>query len=77
MNLLSLLTSGKDYTGIVKQFIEKVFVHEAGKYECKPEDLRVVIARFPDGNMSINTYKTTGQKLRTIPDEEVQNILMK
>jgi hypothetical protein len=76
--LLSLLTGGKDYIGIVQEFIEKVFVHEARKYHCEKHDLSIVISRESDGSMLIMTYsKIENRVWRIIPDKEVQEILMK
>ena len=82
MNILSLLTSGKDYITIVKEFIEKVFVHEAKKFKCNTDDIALVLHRETkeDGehNIIIVTFsKTENKALRVIPDNEVQEILMK
>lgn len=76
-SLVSLLTGGKDYTGIVKEFIEKVFVHEAKKYHCGTNDLRLIIYH-EEGKIEIGTYFKPDNKVwRIIPDKEIQDILMK
>ncbi len=78
MNMLSLLTGGKSYIEFVKEFILKVFKHEARKYHCKPSDLSIVIDLEESGKMSIMTYSKQENKVwRVIPDSEVQDILMK
>jgi hypothetical protein len=76
--MLSLLTGGKSYIDLVKEFIFKVFRHEARKYHCKPWDLSIVIDLDESGKMSIMTYSKQENKVwRVIPDNEVQDILMK
>jgi len=78
MNLMNVLTGNIDYIGLVKEYIEKIFVHEAKKYHCDPEDLKIVISRESGGVMKIMTYSNSENKIwRVIPDEEVQKILMK
>lgn len=77
MSLLSLLTGGKDYIDIVKSFIDKIFVHEAKKYQCEKHELKIIINYESDGTMSIMTYSVPDNKVwRVIPDKEVQNILI-
>jgi len=77
MNLLSLMTGGMDYIGLVKEFIDKIFIHEAKKYQCEPDDLRLIIYH-DDGKMEIGTYSKKDNKVwRIIPDKEIQDILMK
>ena len=78
MNLWDLIT-GKDYIGLVKQFIEKVFVHEAAKYACNKDDISIILIHGKDENdIRIMTYSRTDDKpLRYIPDKEAQEILMK
>jgi hypothetical protein len=74
--LLRLLTGDRDYIGIVKEFIEKIFVHEAKKYGCETNDLRLIV--YHDGKIEIGTYSVPENKVwRVIPDKEVQDILMK
>jgi hypothetical protein len=80
MNILSLLTSGKDYITIVKEFIEKVFIHEEEKYKAEPSDLTIIINRTKNKDMQIMTYSNRegeNKVLRIIPDKEVQEILTK
>ena len=78
MNMFSLLTGGKDYIILVKEFIEKVFIHEANMFRCKEEDLSIILERTRDGNIQIMTYsKPQGIVLRIIPDKEAQDILTK
>jgi hypothetical protein len=75
---MQLLTGGKDYIGLVKEFIEKIFKHEAKKFKCDEADLSIILERTRDGNIQIMTYsKPQGIILRTIYDKEVQEILMK
>ena len=77
MNMLSLLTGGMDYVSLVKQYIDKIFVHEAKKYHCEKTDLSIIIT-YDAGSMLIMTYSKTENKIwRVIPDKEVQDILMK
>jgi len=78
MNLVSLLTGGNDYTAIVKEFINKVIVHEAKKFRCKREDVKIIIHPEADDNVTIASWSNiTKQTLRIIPDKEVQEILTK
>lgn len=77
MNMLSLLTGGMDYVSIVKEYIDKIFVHEAKKYHCEKTDLSIIIT-YDAGSMLIMTYSKAENKIwRVIPDKEVQDILMK
>jgi hypothetical protein len=78
MSILGMIASGKSYIDLVKEFIEKIFVHEAKKFQCEPNDLMIVIYREKDGQINIGTYSKADNKvLRIIPDKEAQNILMK
>jgi len=78
MNILELLTGGKDYISLVKEFVDKIFVHEAKKYHCSREELKIIIHPEPEGQMKIITYSSVDNKvLRIIPDKEVQEILTK
>lgn len=78
MNLLELLTSGKDYITIVKEFIGKVFLHEEKKFKHQPGDIVIMITKSNDGNLQIRTYSMVDKTVvRTIPDKEVQEILTK
>lgn len=78
MDILSLLTGGKDYITLVKEFIHKVFVHEARKYHCQPHELKIVIDLDEQGKMCIMTFTNKDNRVeRIIPDKEVQEILMK
>lgn len=77
MNMLSSLLSGS-YVDIVKQYIDKVFVHEAKRYQCKKSDLSIIISGEADGSMQVMTYQKSVNKVwRIIPDDELQRILMK
>lgn len=77
MRMINLLTGGKSYIDIVKEYIDKIFVHEARKYKCKPDDLQLVIYR-EYGKIMIGTYSVPENKVwRIIPDKEVEQILMK
>ena len=77
-NIFSLITSGKDYITIVKEFIGKVFLHEEKKFKHHPGDIVIMITKTADGNLQIRTYSMTEKTvIRTIPDKEVQDILMK
>jgi membrane-bound inhibitor of C-type lysozyme len=78
MNILGLLTSGKDYITLVKEFIEKIFVHEAKKYKCNEDDLSIILNRTRDKNIQIMVYSNSkNELLRIIPDKEAQEILTK
>jgi hypothetical protein len=78
MDIMGLLTGKKNYIDLVKEFIYKVFAHEARRYHCKPADLKIIIDLDESGTMSIMTYSNPDNKVwRVIPDKEVQEILMK
>ena len=78
MSVLDILTGKKNYIDLVKEFIYKVFTHEARKYHCKPADLKIVIDLDETGVMSIMTYSNPENKVwRVIPVKEVQEILTK
>lgn len=78
MNLISLLTSGKDYITIVKEFIGKVFLHEEKKFKHQPGDIVIMITKSKEGNLQINTYSMIENTVvRIIPDKEIQEILTK
>lgn len=80
MNIFDLISGKADYITLVKEFIYKVFVHEARKYHCKPKDLKIVIDCEGDNasDLRIMTYSNEGNRIeRIIPDKEVQEILMK
>lgn len=78
MNIFEVLTGGKDYITLVKEFIHKVFVHEARKYHCHPHELQIVIDLEETGKMIIMTYSKPENRIwRVIPDKEVQDILTK
>ena len=77
MSLLSLIT-GNDYITLVKKFINKIFLHEAKKYNLPDKEITILINKDTGGVMRILTYSNRDQKvLRHIPDEEVQKILTK
>jgi hypothetical protein len=77
MNLIDLITR-RDYISLVKEFIEKVFVHEARLYRCEKQELSIILHRDNTGDIQILTYSNTENKtLRVIPDKEAQEILMK
>jgi hypothetical protein len=76
MNILSLL-SGKDYIGLVKEFIGKVFTHEEKKFNCSPGDIVIMLTKSKGGIIQIKTYSMVENVVvRTIPDAEAQKILM-
>lgn len=78
MNILGLLTGQSDYITIVKEFIDKVFIHEARKYHCERKDLKIIIHPEENNDMKIMTYSSIENRiLRIIPDKEVQQILTK
>jgi hypothetical protein len=78
MNMLGALFSGKDSITIVKEFIEKIFVHEAKKFKCREDELSLILNRTKDKEIQIMTYSNTVDKvLRIIPDREAEQILMK
>jgi hypothetical protein len=76
MNLLSLI-GAKDYIGLVKQVIAKLFTHEA-KLLKKEEDDIIIMLTMTKGNIQIMTYsRADNQVVRIIPDKEAEQILMK
>jgi hypothetical protein len=78
MNMLSALFSGKDYITIVKEFIEKIFVHEAKKFKCREDQIMIMLNRTKDKEIQIMTYSMIENVvLRIIPDKEAEQILMK
>jgi hypothetical protein len=77
MNLLELITGKADYVTIVKQFILKVFVHESSRNACLKSDIKIVISCDNHNNISIHSFDNFGHIIRTISDNEVQEILMK
>lgn len=78
MGIFEILTGGKDYTTVVKEYIKKIFVHEAKKFHCETSDLRLIVYYETDGTIQIGTYFTPGNKVwRMIPDKEIEEILMK
>lgn len=78
MNVLLGLLGGSSYIDIVKNYIKKIFIHEAKKYHCRESDLKIIINYETDGTMSIMTYSIPDNVVwRVIPDKEVQEILMK
>jgi alanine-alpha-ketoisovalerate/valine-pyruvate aminotransferase len=77
MNILSLL-SGKDPIELAKEYIEKIYIHEAKKYHCNPSDISFILVRDETGKIEILVYSRPGNKtLRVLPDKEVQEILTK
>jgi len=73
-----MLTGGKDYSDIARTFIEKLFKHEAKKYQCQPHDLMILLDREEGGAIKMMTYSKPDNKTwRVIPDNEVKEILMK
>jgi hypothetical protein len=77
MNILNLL-SGKDYIGLVKEFIGKVFTHEEKKFSLQPGDISVILHKGKHGEIQIMVYSNIeNQVLRILPDKEAQEILMK
>jgi hypothetical protein len=78
MDLFGLLTGKVSYIDIVKQFIEKIFKHEARKFNCEPSDVKLIIYRDISGNIEIGTFSNIeNEVVRMIPDKEAQEILMK
>lgn len=78
MGILDLLIGKKDYITIVKEFIFKVFVHEAKRFGCLPKDIKIVIDCDENNNLGIITFlNKTNKTERVIPDSEVQDILIK
>lgn len=78
MNILDLLSGKKSYIDIVKEFIFKLFIHEAHSNNCGPKDLKIVINCDERNNLSIMTFLNSRNEIvRVIPDNEVQEILMK
>ncbi len=76
MNILNLIT-GKDYIGLVKEFIGKVFTHEEKKFGLEPGEISVILHKGKQGEIQIMTYSNPENKvLRIIPDKEAQTILM-
>jgi predicted oxidoreductase (fatty acid repression mutant protein) len=78
MSILETLLSGKSYIEIVKQFIGKVFTHEEKKFNHQPGDIVIMITKSKDGVLQIKTYSMIENTIvRTIPNKEAEQILMK
>lgn len=76
--MLASLFSGKSYIELVKEFIEKIYIHEAKKYHCEPSDISLILVRDETGKIEILAYSRPENKtLRVIPDKEAEQILMK
>lgn len=77
MNLMDLL-SGKSYIGIVKEFIGKIFTHEAKKFQHEPSEVSIILHMTKTGEVQIMSYSNIENKvLRIIPDKEAEHILTK
>lgn len=77
MNLIGLIT-GKNYIGLVKEFIGKVFIHEEKKFKCNAGDISMILTKSKNGDIQIMTYSNIeNQVIRILPDKEAQAILMK
>lgn len=74
MNILGAMLSGS-YIGIVKQYLDKVFVHEAKLFNHNEYEFDVIL-RKRDGNIRIFIYSVKEQKLlREMSDKEAEQIL--
>lgn len=78
MNVFASILTGKNYISIVKEFIEKIFVHEARKFKCEPESISIILHRTKTNDIQIMVYSNTENRvMRIIPDKEAQEILTK
>lgn len=73
--ILGALT-GKGYIGIVKDYLDKIFKHESGKFQHHEPEIDIILKKYSDGNIRIFTYSNRDRKLlREIKDTEAEKIL--
>jgi hypothetical protein len=74
MSLLSGLLGGS-YIGVVKKYIDKIFIHEANLHNHSDADFDIILRKV-NGNMRIFIYsRKTQTLLRELPDKEAEEIL--
>ena len=74
MNILGAMLSG-NYIRIVKEYLDKIFVHEAKMFDHKENEFDVIL-RKSDGNIRIFIYsKKENRLLREMSDKEAEKIL--
>ena len=74
MSLIGAMFSG-NYIGIVKEYLDKIFVHEAAKFDHQESEFDVIL-RKRDGNIRIFVYSNKEKTLlREMSDKEAEKIL--
>lgn len=74
MSLIGAMLSG-NYIGIVKEYLDKIFVHEAKLFEHGESEFDVIL-RKSNGNIRIFIYsKKENKLLREMSDKEAEKIL--
>lgn len=68
--------TGKGYIGIVKEYIDKIFVHSAKKYGHREDEVDVILRKLPNGDIRIYLYSMRDKKLlHELRDTEAEKIL--
>lgn len=74
MNILGAIFSGS-YIGVVKEYIDKIFKHEAKLFNHLDDEFDVIL-RKEGGIIKMKIYSHKEKKwLRDIEDEEAEKIL--
>lgn len=74
MSILGAMLSG-NYIGVVKEYLNKIFVHEAALFKHEVNEFDVIL-RKTDGNIRIFIYsKKENRLLREMTDKEAEKIL--
>ena len=74
MSLIGAMLSG-NYIGIVKEYLDKIFVHEAKQFQHNEGDFDVIL-RKRNGTIRIFVYSNKENKLlREMSDKEAEQIL--
>lgn len=74
MSILGAMLSG-NYIGVVKEYLDKIFKHEAKLFNHQEEEITVVLSKS-NGNIRIHTYSIReGRYLREMSDKEAEKIL--
>jgi hypothetical protein len=68
--------TGKGYIGIVKEYLDKVFTHESGKFDHDSSEIDLILRKYKDGDIHIFIYSTRDKTLlRELKDTEAEKIL--
>jgi hypothetical protein len=74
MSILGAVLSGS-YIGVVKDYLQKIFKHEAALFEHRENEFDVIL-RKTDGNIRIFIYSNKEKRLlREMSDKEAEKIL--